>query len=137
MLTDADLPQLSADKTLWYRLDGVYLRGSKQPVELELRWFWTKEHVAARTNSAFAQMTTEEREKAYVSLIAKHLVRNWRNVPDGDGGAEPFDVEGCTKLLWHIHATAPDVWTPLSATIYDPEKFGRPALVDPEALGEG
>ena len=53
MLTDDDLPNLRADKTLWYTLHGVHLRGSKVPVEIEVRWFWTKEHVDARSNAAF------------------------------------------------------------------------------------
>lgn len=137
MLTDADLPDLSADKTLWHTLHGVYLRGSKKPVEIEVRWFWAKEHAAARANVAFLKLDQQKRDLVEVELIAKHLVLNWRNVPGVAGGEEPYDADGLRKLLLHIHASAPDIWLPLRATVIDAEKFGRPVLVDAEALGEG
>lgn len=137
MLTDADLPNLRADKTIWHALHGVYLRGSTKPVEIEVRWFWAKEHITARTNAAFFNMTPEAREKAEVDLMSRHLVLNWRNVPDGAGGEEPFSADGCAKLMQHIHANAPDIWLPLRGLLGDAERFGRPALVDPEELGEG
>ena len=137
MLTDADLPQLRADKTLWHTLRGVHLRGSSKPVELEVRWLWSKEYVDARTSMAFSKLSDEERQRAEVDLIAKHLVVGWRNVPNGSGGDESFDLEGCAKLLRHIHANALDIWSGLRASLGDPANFGRQPLVDAEALGEG
>ncbi|MDQ3070097.1 MAG: hypothetical protein M3R55_10265 [Acidobacteriota bacterium] len=135
MLTDADLPPLRADQTYWHALRGVHLRKSPKPVELELRWLHSSEYMQARRRLAMSAITGDALTDAETQLIARYLVVGWRNVPDGNGGQEPFAIDGCAKLLAHVRAQAPDLWLSFDVALVTPENFGRVPLVDPETLG--
>lgn len=136
-LTDDDLPPLRAgDKTHWHALHGVHLRKSPKPVELELRWVYSDDFVTARRKLALSDLEGDALDRESVKLIAQLLVVDWRHVPNGQGGDEPYTAEDGAKLLAHVRAQAPDIWGRLEIALGNPENYGRPKLVDAEALGK-
>ncbi len=137
MLTDDDLPPLRADKTYWHTLHGVHLRGSPLPVELELRWVFSEDYIAARRRLSLTKLEGDALRDAETELMSRLLVRNWRNVPSkADATQDPYTPEDGAKLLRHVRSQAPDIWTGIEIALGRASNFGRPELVDAEALGK-
>lgn len=136
MLTDDDLPPLRADQTCWHTLHGVHLRKSPKPVDLELRWVFSADYIAARRQLALTKLEGDELRDEETKLMARFLVVSWRHVPDGPDGPEMYTPEGGAKLLMHLRAQAPDLWTSIEIALGSPRNFGRLPPVDAEALGK-
>ena len=110
---------------------GAYQIGPVSPdtkVILEAGYLFSKEG-RAPIDEAFKVEDTDGRNRAALSRIAQHVIVSW-SVGETDRAA----IE---QFLLALYDEDPLTASQIIERLADRKRFGRPSLVDAEALGEG